>query len=459
MRLHLLHVPQLEKEVGMEVYATQPDGIGGKIRQLLDDFVVEELLVDGSLAEVTASVTGWEPAGEGNYLICVLVKRKWDTFLAVRQVAESLHVSQKRIRFAGIKDTKALTAQHISLQSVSPSKVLDLQIRDITVYPQRFSRERMYSQLIKGNRFHITVRGIDHPVSVIEERTRSVKEEIESVGGGPNFFGHQRFGTIRPNTHQIGKYLTRGDPERAALVFLAEPSMHEHPEARAARQKLQDTMNFEEALECFPGFLRYERFMLRHLAKCPTDFVGAFRTLPRRLRKLFVQAYQSYLFNRFLSERIRRGIPLNEPQVGDYTIKLDEHGIPTEEWSQATEQNIQEMVDAVKVGKLCVAAPLVGPDQPPSKGIQGEIEQTILEAENVTPATFKIPSMPEATAEGRVRAVLNPVWNLVMEEVSEDKENEGKQMMKLGFTLNRGSYATVVLREFMKPQELIQAGY
>jgi tRNA pseudouridine13 synthase len=459
MRLHLLHVPQLEKEVGMEVYATPPDGIGGKIRQLIDDFVVEELLVDGSLAQVSVPSEGWIPAGEGNYLVCVLVKRKWDTFLAVRQVAESLHVSQKRIRFAGIKDTKALTAQHISLQSVSPSKVLDLQIRDITVYPQRFSRERMYSQLIKGNRFHITLRGIDHPMSVIEERTRSVKDEIESVGGVPNFFGHQRFGTIRPNTHQIGKYLTRGDPERAALVFLAEPSMHEHPEARAARQKLQDTMNFEEALECFPGFLRYERFMLRHLAKCPTDFVGAFRTLPRRLRKLFVQAYQSYLFNRFLSERIRRGIPLNEPQVGDYTIKLDEHGIPTEEWSQATEQNIQEMVDAVKVGKLCVAAPLVGPDQPPSKGIQGEIEQAILEAENVTPEAFKIPSMPEATAEGRARAVLNTVWNLVMEEVSEDKENEGKQMMKLGFTLNRGSYATVVLREFMKPQELIQAGY
>jgi len=455
----VLQVPQLENELGMEVYLTRPDGIGGKIRQLLDDFVVEELLVDGSLAEISPPSEVLEPAGEGQYLICVLVKRKWDTFMAVREVAYGLHISQKRIRFAGIKDTKALTAQHISLQNVSARKVLDLHTKDMSVYPLRFSRERMYSQLIKGNRFHITVRGIDHPASVIEERTKGVIQEIERIGGVPNFFGHQRFGTIRPNTHLVGKHLTRGDPERAALAFLAEPSTHEHPEARAARQRLEDTMDFVEAFEQFPRFLRYERFMLRHLAKCPTDFVGAFRTLPRRLRKLFVQAYQSYLFNRFLSERIRRGIPLDVPQAGDYMIKLDEHGIPTEEWTQATEQNIQEMIDATKEGRLCVAAPLVGPDQPPSEGIQGQIEQAILETENVSPAAFKIPTMPEATAEGRPRAVLNPVWNLVIEEISEDNENEGKQMMKLGFTLNRGSYATVVLREFMKSQNLIQAGY
>ena len=454
-----MQVPQLEKGVGIETYATQSLGIGGRIRQLLDDFVVEELLVDGSLAEVSAPVESWEPAGEGRYLICVLVKRRWDTFLAVRQVAERLRISQKRIRFAGIKDTKALTAQHISLQNVSPNKVLDVQIKDITVYPQRFSRERMYSQLIRGNRFHITIRGIDHSASVIEERAKSVQEEIELLGGVPNFFGHQRFGTIRPNTHQIGKYLTRGDAEKAALVFLAEPSIHENPEAREARQQLQDTMNFEEALERFPRFLRYERFMLRYLAKYPNDFVGAFRELPRRLRKLFVQGYQSYLFNRFLSERIRRGISLNEPQVGDYMIKLDENGIPTEEWDQVTDQNLQAMTDAVKEGKLCVAAPLVGPEQPPSKGIQGEIEQAILETENVTPEQFKIPFMPEATAEGRVRAILNPVWNLLQEEIADDSENPGKQMMKLGFTLNRGSYATVLLREFMKPQDLITAGY
>jgi tRNA pseudouridine13 synthase len=454
-----LQVPPLEKELGMETYATHSPGVGGRIRQLLDDFVVEELLVDGSLAEVSAQVEGWEPAGMGNYLICVLVKRRWDTFLAVREVAKRLRISQKRIRFAGIKDTKALTAQHISLQNVSPDSVAGVNIKDIWLYPQRFSKERMYSQLIKGNRFHITVRAIDHSASVIEERAKSVQDEIERVGGIPNFFGHQRFGTIRPNTHQVGKHLTRGDAERAALVFLAEPSVYEHSEAREARQQLQDTLDFGEALERFPRFLRYERFMLRHLAKYPNDYVGAFRTLPRRLRKLFVQGYQSYLFNRFLSERIRRGIPLDEPQIGDYTIKLDEHELTTEEYDQATETNIQTIEQSVKEGKMCVAAPLVGPDQPPSKGVQGEIEQKILEAENVTPQKFKVPFMPEATAEGRVRAILNPVWNMVQEEIADDSENESKQMMKLGFTLNRGSYATVVLREFMKPQDLITAGY
>ncbi len=454
-----MQVPPLEREIGIGAYATQSPGIGGKIRQFLDDFVVEELLIDGSIAAASLPIKKWEPAGEGRYLICVLIKRRWDTFMAIRKVAEKLRISQKRIRFAGIKDTRALTAQHISLQNVSPHRVSEVKIKDITVYPQRFSKERMYSQLIQGNRFHIAIRDIDHSVSVIEERVKSVQDQIVKLGGIPNFFGHQRFGTIRPNTHRVGKYLTLGDTEKAALAFLAEPTKHEHPKAREARQQLQDTLDFHKALEAFPRFLRYERFMLGHLAKYPRDFVGAFRELPRRLRKLFVQAYQSYLFNRFISERIRRGIPLNEPQVGDYLIKLDENGLPTEEQHNVTKHNLQMMQEAVKERKFGVAAPLVGTKQPMSEGVNGEIELEILKTENVTPDNFKLQFMPEATAPGRVREILNPVWKLVLEEIVVDSENPGKHMFKLSFTLNRGSYATVFLREFMKPLDLIEAGY
>ena len=77
----------------------------------------------------------------------------------------------------------------------------------------------------------------------------------------------------------------------------------------------------------------------------------------------------------------------------------------------------------------------------------------------MTPENFQLSFMPEATAEGRLRAVLNPIQNLLQEEIAADSENKEKQIIKLGFTLNRGSYATVVLREFMKPQDLIEAGY
>jgi tRNA pseudouridine13 synthase len=454
-----VRVPPLEKELGIESYVTRSPGFGGRIRQLLDDFVVKELLVDGSLAKLSPPDETWESVGGGRYLICVMVKRRWATLSAVREVAKRLGVSRKRIRFAGMKDTKALTAQHISLQGVSPSHVLRIKIKDIIVYPLRFSKERMYSQLIQGNMFHITIRGIPNAPSVIEERAKNVQDEIIGLGGVPNFFGHQRFGTIRPNTHKVGMYLVKGDVEKATSAFLAEPSVHEHPEARKARHRLQDTGDFEEALAVFPRFLSYERLILHHLAKVPNDFVGAFRELPRRLRRLFVQAYQSYLFNRFLSERIRRDISLNEPQVGDYVIRLDEHGLPTVNFGQATTQNLQTMNEAVKEGKFCVAAPLIGPKQPPSSGIQGEIEQEILAAENLAPENFRLPFMPEATAYGNVRALLNPVRNLLLEEISADEENPDMCLMKVDFTLNRGSYATVVLREFMKPQSLIEAGY
>lgn len=442
----------------MEVYVTQSPGIGGRIRQFPEDFVVQEILVDGSKAEVSPVETR-EPAGEGRYLICVLVKRNWDTLLAVKNVARRLGISRKRIRIAGMKDAKALTSQHISISGVPPERVLQIKIKDITLHPLYFSRRRIFSQLILGNQFQVVIRAIKHTSSVIKQRVKNLQGELSSLGGFPNFYGHQRFGTIRPITHLVGRFLARGDLEKAALTFLAQPSVHEHPESREAREQLQDTQNFEEAFRCFPRYLKYERFMLGHLAKQPRDFVGAFRELPLKLRKLFVQAYQSFLFNKFLSERIRHGVPLYEAQTGDYVIKLGDHGLLTTEFMQVTASSLQTVKEALNEGKMRVAIPLVGFKQPPSQGVQGENEQEILETENVNPQNFRISFMPEASAPGELRTILVPAINLSVEEASRDSANPPKRKTRLGFTLHRGSYATVLLREFMKPRDLIKAGF
>jgi len=442
----------------MEVYATRSPGIGGRIRQFPEDFRVQEILVDGSKAEVSPVETR-EPVGEGHYLICVLVKRDWDTLLAVKNIARRLGISPKRIQIAGMKDAKALTAQHISISGVPLERVLQVKIKDITLHPLYFSRRRIFSQLLLGNQFQVMVRTISHTSSVIERRVEDVQSELSSFGGFPNFYGHQRFGTIRPITHLVGRFLVQGDLEKAAFTFLAQPSVHEHPESREAREQLQDTQNFEEALRCFPRHLGYERLMLGHLAKHPRDFVGAFRNLPLKLRKLFVQAYQSFLFNKFLSERIRRGIPLDETQMGDYAVNLDNNGLPTTEFTQVTVQSLQTVKNALKEGGMRMAIPLIGFEQPPSQGVQGEIERGILEIEKVGPQNFYVSFMPEVSASGELRTILTPTINLSVEGPSEDSANPSKRKVKLDFTLHRGSYATVLLREFMKPLDLIKAGF
>ncbi|UCE57465.1 MAG: tRNA pseudouridine(13) synthase TruD [Candidatus Bathyarchaeota archaeon] len=91
-----MKVPVLEKKLGMKSYATQSPGIGGRIRQYIEDFVVEEFLVDGSKAEISQGQTQ-ELYGKGRYLICVLVKRDWDTLLVVRKIARRLGISAREL--------------------------------------------------------------------------------------------------------------------------------------------------------------------------------------------------------------------------------------------------------------------------------------------------------------------------------------------------------------------------
>ncbi len=453
-----MSAPRLERELGIETYASHSSGVGGRIRQFPEDFIVEEVLIDGSKARIS-TVEAELPEGDGKHLICVLVKRDWDTFLAVRKIARQLHISHRRIQIAGIKDAKALTAQHISILGVMPEQVSKVKSKDIVLHPLRFSNETVFPHLLLGNQFHTTVRAISYASYIIEQRVKSVQEELSGLGGFPNFFGHQRFGTVRPVTHFVGKHLAQGDLEEAVLTFLARPGNYEHPESKRARKQLGETLDFEEALRHFPATLKFERLMLTHLTRQPKDYVGAFRRLPQKLRRLLVQAYQSYLFNRSLSQRIKQGIPLNEVQVGDYALTLDERGLPTGNVAQVTGQSLTDINDALRKKKMRLAIPLIGYKQSPSQGVQGEIEREILESEGVTPKNFHILSMPEISAPGGLRAISAPVLDFSIREIDKDAANPSRRRVTLGFMLHRGSYATALLREFMKPRDLIKAGF
>ncbi|MFB0504130.1 MAG: tRNA pseudouridine(13) synthase TruD [Candidatus Bathyarchaeia archaeon] len=450
-----MNLPTLEVGIGIEVYATKTPGIGGKIRVIPEDFKVEEKLTDGSEAILQSEAAEPPRISEwGRFLLCVLTKKNEDNLIAVRRIAQSLQIAPDRVSIAGIKDARALTAQYVTLAAVAPNRVSKLDLRGITIKPVRFVDEELKAHLLYGNRFQTIIRAVNLDEATAVKRIKSIEREIEESGGIPNFFGHQRFGTVRPITHRVGYYIVKKDFERAAMTFLSQRSVFEPPSTKEARQLLSETQDFKTALERFPRRLLYERLMLRHLAKYPRDFLGALHMLPSRLQKLLVQAYQSYLFNRFLSERIRREIPLIEPQLGDYMIGLDDLGLPTEECYMATEENATEIKQAIERGKAGTAIPIIGPGQPTSGGVQGGIEEKILTEENVRPQDFHVPQMPETISPGTLRLVLTPMIGLQVREPLEDQLNPNRIMIGLGFTLRRGSYATVLLREFMKPISL-----
>jgi tRNA pseudouridine13 synthase len=457
-----LPVAEIDKLLGIEVYASKSDGVGGAIRESVDDFVVEEVLVDGSKVTVNGGAPNrvlGSTLQKQRFLLCVLVKRNWDTFIAVKNIAKSLGIDQARVQFAGIKDAKAVTAQHVTIENVLMEDVAKVNVKDIEVRPVGYVREMLSLFYLLGNNFTITIKSIKFLEETVEKQVAQTMQELEGLGGIPNFFGHQRFGTTRPITHLVGKALVRGDFEGAAMLFLAKQSVHEHPASRQARQELESTGNFKQALENFPKQLRFERLMLNYLADNPDDFVGAFQSLPVKLQALFVQAHQSYLFNRFLSERVKHGLPLNEALEGDYVVGVERSGLPMTIMAKiATTENLAEVNAQVKAGRLRVALPIFGAKQKLSQGIMGRIENEVLEQEGVEAENLHVNMLSRTGGKGGLRTVVTPVRDFNLQSVLADADGKGYQA-KLSFMLLRGSYATVVLREIMKPSDPITAGF
>ena len=133
-----MKVPRIEKILGISIYATKSKGLGGFIKRSVNDFIVEEVLVDGSIANINKKpkipVLSSSLKNQ-KYLLCVLIKRDWDTFLAIKNISKKLEIDENQIWFAGIKDAKAITAQYITIENVSFEKILAQSFRDIVIYP------------------------------------------------------------------------------------------------------------------------------------------------------------------------------------------------------------------------------------------------------------------------------------------------------------------------------------
>ena len=88
------------------------------------------------------------------------------------------------------------------------------------------------------------------------------------------------------------------------MTYVANPIKEEGEDVFVLRKKLQESYDFSEALKSYPNKLNYEKAILNKLVQDPNDFVSSLKELPKNLLTMFVYAYQSYLFNKILSERL-----------------------------------------------------------------------------------------------------------------------------------------------------------
>ncbi|RZN63182.1 MAG: tRNA pseudouridine(13) synthase TruD [Methanonatronarchaeia archaeon] len=424
----------VEREVGIKYYVTEHDGVGGYIKENPSDFKVREVV---STKHRDYRESDFEEHDQTTFRVKA---KNWETNNLIREITNRLGVSKNRVGFAGTKDKKAVTEQYMSIYNIRKEQLEELDINGVEITEIGLSEERIDLGDLVGNEFEITIKNIDKPSNI-----KPITEKMNKKGT-INYFGLQRFGTTRPNTHIVGKHLVMENPEKAVKNYVAKPYPGEPKKTREVRRELWSEWEKEpylKGLKKLPNYLRYERAMLDHLHKKPNDHVGALRKLPQNLLRIFIHSYQSYLFHKMINHRIDRGIPLNRAIEGDVVCYTDiESDIPnryaTERVEPHSQEKIQEMID---VGKAFITAPLIGTQTKRAFGKMGDIEDSVLEKEGVEPGDFKINSMPELTSKGLRREI-------TLKTKIKTKEKNGE--LKLSFFLPKGCYATVITREYTK---------
>ncbi|MDE1863127.1 MAG: tRNA pseudouridine(13) synthase TruD [Thaumarchaeota archaeon] len=397
-------VPKIDILIGISTYCTESSGSGGTIRISPEHFAVSEVLRRKALDKIGTS---------GKYAVYTLKKSGIDTTHALAEIFKNHGL---RLKALGLKDANANTEQFVCDMNVSHDH------KNITT--NRYLLERigyLHKPLTKkdmiGNRFRIRIDGADFVrVSNFEKYDKIL-----------NFYGYQRFGSRRPISHLVGRSIIQADFDGAVETLLSTTSEFDLPENTKIRTELRDRNNFVKMSKDIPPQMDIERMIVQEMIE-RGDPKRALHSIPIWLRRFFVEAYQSFIFNKTVSMAYEMGEDLFQARQGDVCYDRDDN--------LGMYQNDPEQ-------KLSI--PLVGYSYKKTR-FDYQISR-ILAEEQIRPKDFFVKEMQEASSEGGFRQSLIQCKELEVEEPY------------LAFTLSRGSYATIMLREIMKPADPIAAGF
>ncbi len=294
----------LDVEVGIYVYCVPEIYLKSAGRHVKSPktFKVYEVSPEGVIAKPPEELKHGETkirCGSTSVPIYVVCKEGVSTLEVANAISQIFGV---KVGYAGLKDADALTCQFMSL---SCAKELELEptyrFKNFTMYFHSYGTPLRRGKLLR-NAFEVLVEARKGKAGDLLEMLKGVQKVLRGRLF-PNFYGYQRFGSRRPVTHLIGRAIATGDYEEAVKLIAGAPTPFEHEASIKAREAF-DRGDLREALELYPKGLNVERFVVRKLLEgvSPRDVI--LRYLSRFYLRLYLEAYQSYLFNIALSNAV-----------------------------------------------------------------------------------------------------------------------------------------------------------
>ncbi|MDW0140140.1 MAG: tRNA pseudouridine(13) synthase TruD [Nitrososphaeraceae archaeon] len=413
-------ISQIDSCAGIECYCTSFAGTGGSIKHGSEGFMVSEL-VNESL-DISLSYNE-----NHRYPLYILEKRDIDSNHALFEIERELHM---RFRVMGIKDAKAVTTQYAGMERVMRNPPAELKSRHTRLTLKGFTKHPLQKKFLAGNKFEIRIYNV---------RSSDLSGFVPHIGKVGNFYGLQRFGSERLVTHLIGREIVKRNFIQAVVLLLCHTTEFDTQMSREIRNKCVDPSNYRQVLKMLPRGMDIERQVLSALV-AGRDTIAALRAVPITIRRLFVQAYQAYIFNRCLSRAVMEGEDLLQPQTEDLCFEME---------GPATFGRIIKYNPTSKT-KLVPAIRMAGYTFQPGKGRFENITRAIMqEEEEVSAKDFYIKEMQELSHQGGFRQA--PLW-------CTDFRYE-RDPLTVSFKLPKGSYATTLLREIIKPGDPIRSGF
>ncbi|MDO8741445.1 MAG: tRNA pseudouridine(13) synthase TruD [Candidatus Woesearchaeota archaeon] len=339
-----------------------------RIKQIPEDFAVKE-------------ISNIKLKEKGSHGVFLLKKRNCSTPEAIELISHSLNIKNKEIGYAGNKDKEAITEQIVSIKIFNDAffeKINNLKIKNIELKFLGYSDQPISLGDLEGNSFEIIIRNLDKKeINVFLKNTKMIKSNKLKI---PNYYGEQRFSK---NNIEIGKLILKNKIKEAIELIIENDGF------------LKEKIN---------GFLENNK----------NNYNAALKIIPKRVLRLYIHSYQSFLWNDIVSVFLK-----NYKNKKNLKIPLIGFGLD---------------LDAVKNPKL------------------KKIIKKTLEAEKINPRDFVLKFLPELSSEGGLRNLFIKIKGFKIIKKEKDELNKNKEKITIKFSLQKGSYATVAVDFLFKKQ-------